>query len=232
MLQPVSCDVPPLASTAAALTERVSLFTALRAALRLTPARADAVGHPDTTAAALQDIQHAVTTLAASLRARRPARGPGKHLRQAIDCILAHLERHGPHLWGHALTMPGPEGPRTRCVDRTNDILEAFFHRIKHGERRRSGRKILTQDFEGLPAAAALAVNLTRADYVQIVCGSLQRLPAAFAKLDADARPRSVASRVAGAPIQLETASLSTADRRLVRTEALGDRIVAAAQAR
>lgn len=45
----------------------------------------------------------------------------------------------------------------TRLVDRTNDCLESYFHSLKHGERRRSGRKVVTQDFERLPAAAALA---------------------------------------------------------------------------
>ena len=70
---------------------------------------------------------------------------------------------------------------------RTNNRLESLFHTIKHGERRRSGRKILTQDFEILPPAAALATNLHHADYVSLVCGSLDRLPEAFAALDAHA---------------------------------------------
>ena len=51
---------------------------------------------------------------------------------------------------------------------------------MKHAERRRSGRKVLTHDFESLPPAAALAYNLTRPDYVALVCGSLDALPARF----------------------------------------------------
>lgn len=144
--------------------------------------------------------------------------------------ILSHLDRHGSHLWGHAIPITVEGEARLRVVDRTNDCLESFFHGMKHGERRRSGRKILTQDFERLPPAAALAVNLTRADYVEIVCGgSLNRLPAAFAKLDAANRSRSIAA-AAPPPIQVETASLSAADRRLIRMPAMGDRIVTAAQ--
>src|SRR2546430_17146856 len=63
----------------------------------------------------------------------------------------------GPYLWGHALRLPRRVGGGIRLVARTNNGLESLFHTIKHGERRRSGRKILTQDFEILPPAAALA---------------------------------------------------------------------------
>jgi hypothetical protein len=98
---------------------------------------------------------------------------------------------------------------------------------LKHGERRRSGRKILTQDFERLPPAAALAVNLSCPDYVEILCGSLDRLPSAFAGLDADNGYKSVGAKRISA--NLETASLSTMDRQLVRTPALEKRITAAA---
>jgi len=230
ILRPLTADVPPFVSVSTRLTRRVECFTELRDALRLTPKDAE-TGATDPQA--IEDIHAAVTALETSLRARRPARGPAD-LRQAIDIILAHLDRHGAHLWGHAITVPAPGGGTTRrLVDRTNDCLEGFFHAMKHGERRRSGRKILTQDFERLPAAAALAVNLTRADYVEILCkGSLDRLPAAFAALDQGNRSRSVAARAAAQPAYAETASLSAADRRVIRTGSMTDRIIAAAQAR
>ena len=171
-----------------------------------------------------------MATLEASLRTRRPARGLDTDLRQAIDVILSHLDRHGPHLWGHAILITVDDETRIRLVDRPNDCLESFFHGMKHGERRRSGRKILTQDFERLPPAAALAVNLTHPDYVEIVCGGpLTRLPAAFAALDAGNRSRSLAA-APPPPTQVETASLSAADRRLIRMAAMGQRIMAAAQ--
>lgn len=232
ILRPLEWDVPPFVSVSTTLTRRVELLTELRDALRLTPKDPKAAAKSEPGLATLQDIQHAVTVLEASLRTRRPARGPAADVRQAIDTILSHLDRHGPHLWGHAITIPAPGGPAVRLVDRTNDCLESYFHGMKHGERRRSGRKILTQDFERLPAAAALAGNLTHADYVESVCrGSLERLPAAFAALDAANRSRSVAARATAPTVYAETASLSTADRRLIRMTAMVDRIVSAAQA-
>jgi len=151
-------------------------------------------------------------------------------MRQAIDLILSHLDSHGSYLWGHVIAIPKQAGGGIRVVDRTNNILESFFHTMKHGERRRSGRKILTQDFECLPPAAALARNLTHSDYVEIVCGSLDRLAQAFAELDAGNRSRSIAAGSKNRDTTVETASLSTLDRCVVRTSAMTDRIIAAAQ--
>jgi len=230
ILRPVECDIPPFTSVGVSLSKRAKLFAELRGVLRLEHKHATAGIDPEREVKKLNDVQSAVATLTASLRQRRPERGPAKDMRQAIDLLLSHLDRHGPYLWGHVIAIAQPAGAGVRLVDRTNNVLESFFHTIKHGERRRSGRKILTQDFEHLPPAAALAINLTHADYVEIVCGSLDCLADAFAQLDAGNRSRSIAAATKHRNTTVETASLSTRDRRLVRKSAMGDRIIAAAQ--
>ncbi len=175
------------------------------------------------------------------LRSKRPQRGPAQDTRKAIAAILAHLDRHGDSLWGHEISLP-PEIGGVRIVDRTNQIQEGFWHRLKHGERRRSGRKILTYDFENLPASAALACNLQHADYVEILCGGLDRLPSLFAgidrtcpQLDAVQGPTSpliATTSTSIDPEDLATASLPRDDRRFSRTSGLGERIRTAARSR
>jgi hypothetical protein len=113
---------------------------------------------------------------------------------------------------------------------RTSRGSTAVF-RIKHGERRRSGRKILTQDFEALPATAVLAANLCHPDYVDLICGSLDHLAHAFAQLDVGDRSRSIASSKVPDITKIETASLSTADKKIIRQPLFETRILAAAQA-
>ncbi len=109
---------------------------------------------------------------------------------------------------------------------------------MKHNERRRSGRKILTQDFEHLPPEAALVYNLKHDDYVSAVCGSLGKLPEAFARLDFENRQGSfdrrnqVANSVASQIPLAETASLPTADRRLIRREEMQQKIMTAGKSR
>ena len=97
-----------------------------------------------------------------------------------------------------------------------------------------SRRKVLTQDFEHLPPAAALAANLNHADYVSILCGSLDRMPETFAKLDDQSRQNFPLPTVltATGTGYAETASLSTADRRTVRTKEMTARIIEAAKSR
>jgi len=235
ILRPIDCDIP-LGQAAKTLSERSQLFTELRDALRLTEGEPSGPEANDAgqNLEKLRGIRQAVDDLTDSLRQRRPERGPAKDLRQAIDIVLAHLERHGNFLWGHAIPIPDQLGGGIRLVDRTNNILEGFFHTMKHGERRRSGRKNLAQDFERLPPAAALAANLTRSDYVSIICGSLDQLPQAFARLDARDRSRSLAtvSTNGKQSCEVESASLNAMDRGLVRTKELERCVLAAAGCR
>ncbi len=234
ILQPVENDAPGFASVADTLTRRAGLFAELRKALRLREESSRGrirSAHPAHTTAELKDIRSAVGRLTRSLRRRRPNRGPAADRREAIDIVLTHLRKHGRFLWGHAIRLPHKAGGGVRLVDRTNNAIEALFHALKHGERRRSGRKTLTQDFETLPPAAALAANLARADYVSILCGSLDRLPEAFATLDAHVEHGSKSAvPMIAKPADAETASLSAADRKLVRTEEMTRRVIEAAQ--
>ena len=236
ILRPLDCDVPPFAQLAKTLSERSALFTELRTALRLVvkPERGQqelSAVSADQTVQQLCDIRKAVKNLADSLRQRRPERGSAKDKRQAIDIILTHLENHGKFLWGHAIPIPEQLGDGIRLVDRTNNIEEGLFHTWKHGERRRSGRKDLAQDLERLPTSAVLALNFTRPDYVEIVCGDLDRLAQVFAGLDAQNRRCSLAAAaLQRAPAcDVASASLSGSDRRLVRTREMEQRILAAA---
>jgi hypothetical protein len=226
------------------IQRRARLFDELRDALRLqvkVPAR-QLAGPPDLEhqLAELRDIEKAVKDLEIELKERRPERGPAEDLREAIDLIIEHIERHGPSLWGHVIALPAKAGGGIRLVDRTNTILENLFHAVKHGERRRSGRKVLTQDLEQLPASAVLARNLTKPDYVAILCGTLDDLPHAFAQLDAADRSRSLPARirsadsftVGGQDNDIVSSSLPRADRDIVRMPAMQERVLAESRSR
>ena len=179
-----------------------------------------------------------VDKLIESLHQRRPECSPAKEQQQAIDIVLRHLDVHGDNLWGHEAKITQAQGEGIRLGDRTNNSLEGFFHSMKHGERRRSGRKNLTRDFEDLPAAAALAQDLNHPDYVAKLCGTLDDLPSAFAKLDATqhqlsqqtARQPEAIGRTAHAVS--ESASLPHDDRCLIRTDAMKRKVHDAASSR
>jgi hypothetical protein len=219
-----------------AVGARAALFDELRDALRVgakSPQQELGIAaDPQRQEAELRDVRAAVELLRDSLCRRRPERGPAGDMREAIDLIVAHLDRHGHSLWGHVIPVPAGG---TRLVARTNVLLESFFHEWKHGERRRSGRKILTQDLEQLPAAALLASNLRRPDYIEILCGTLGNLSTAFAELDTADRSLSLPARLraeGNGDTDIVSASLPKVDRLLVRGEPLCQRVAAEAAAR
>jgi hypothetical protein len=230
---PVISDVP-FGQLARRLSRRAALHDELRTVLRL----AGTASVEGETSSELKSMEKELERFATELRRRRPSRGPARDQREAIDVILEHLDRHGATLWGHEIILPESSGGGSRLVDRTNNLLESFFNDTKHQERRRSGRKSLGHDLECIPAEALLAHNLECADYVEILCGNLERLPAAFAQLDRDAERRRLSDAETGvgdelnaAPV-IASASLSTADRRIVRTVEMSARIEAAAKSR
>lgn len=186
----------------------------------------------------LRNIRKEVEELVTCLKKRRSKRAFAQDTHNAINVILQHLKDHGDYLWGHLINLPSEAGGGIRFLERTNNILEGFFRDMKHNERRRSGHKILTQDFESLPPAAALAYNLRLPDYVKILCGSLNCLAKAFAELDIEKRRKQLAGEQfanAGSnyvvPL-IATASLPTEDRRIIRSDEISRRILSAAKSR
>jgi hypothetical protein len=243
IVEPVAADIP-FSQVAQRLRRRANLFDELRNALRILPRassrnRSKVRNRPSAGNAleAFQDIREAVDQFCESLMERRPERGPGQDVRAAIDLMMNHIEQYQASLWGHEIPVATGVGMEVRLVDRTNNLLENFFGTMKRGERRRSGRKILTQDLERLPPEAALACNLKQADYVEVLCGSLDLLPEAFAHLDAQRRTSELAGH-GKKPFQMEpsskivSASLPSEDLVFVRSKAMQNTILSAAKTR
>ena len=177
------------------------------------------VQEPQSVAKELNDIKKALLKYKTSLQRRYPYKAPDKeNQRQAIDTILKYLDEHGKCLWGHVIPIPEIVGGGIKIVCRTNNCLENFNGRLKQEERKRSGRKVLTKDFEDLPEGAPLIKNLKKADYVKALCGSIENLPAVIAKLDCAERAKRNEN-----PTQLikvkpsTTASLPKEDRQFIR---------------
>lgn len=174
------------------------VFDELRGVLRLADTelrrgdqRAQQVRLPVTEIERLRQIALDVHAHEARLRAsvgEAPARGRSSSPEAAV---LKYLHRYGARLFGHP-AFRDEDGTVVGVVERTNNVAEDFFGAAKQQLRRRVGRANLGRDLQQQPAQAALAANLRHPDYVRVVCGSLDNLPAALASLDAapaDARP-------------------------------------------
>lgn|GEM_PF-357816 len=132
----------------------------------------------------LQKIKQAVDQYTTDLESRIPAKEKiKKKPSTAAAIILQYLKRHGPKLFGHPATYD-KEGRIVAIVERTNNIPEHFFGKVKQNLRRRVGRSQLGRDLAKQPAEVALVENLHDSKYVKLLCGSLEKLPEAFARLN------------------------------------------------
>lgn len=135
---------------------------------------------PELEMARLRDIEK--TTQAYHQQSRQSV--ADSHCASSAEAtVLKYLDRYANHLFGHP-ARHDDNGNILSVVERTNNVAEHFFGADKQKLRRRLGRANLGRDLEDQPAQAALVSNLLHSDYVRVLCGSLEHLPAAFAQLD------------------------------------------------
>lgn len=238
VINPVIAD-QNFSSVTQTLSKRASLFDKLRKTLRLKQEvdiseQNGTIKSEQRKASELKDIRQSLEKFTNLLIKMGSKRGLTEDIQKAIDIILDHIERHGDSLWGHVVNLPIHAGGGIRVINRTNNELEFKFSGVKCGERRRSGRKVLTQDMENLPPGSMLVSNLEHPDYVEIVCRSLDRLPEAFAELDMQKSNKILAQESREVKINteidnFETASLSNKDRSFIRRILIKENILAAA---
>ena len=158
-----------------------AVFRRLRSILRL---EQDEPPRGPCAAARLQAIAADLQRCHQELRRRfQPGSSAARGGFQPERIVLRYLDRYGDGLTGHPVARD-EAGRAVAVVARTNNVLEQFFGTAKQGLRRRVGRAHLGRDLEDQPAQVALTANLRHPDYVHIVCGTLDRLPQAFAQLD------------------------------------------------
>jgi hypothetical protein len=180
-------ELPRLVWVVPRLERGWQTFCELRDILRLTDAelpRGDlrylsTREFPELEMARLRDIEKTTTAYHEQIRKRMT----NSRSSSAEAVILKYLDRYANHLFGHP-ARHDDEGNIISVVERTNNVAEHFFGTDKQKLRRRLGRANLGRDLEDQPAQATLASNLLHGDYVRVLCGSLEHLPAAFAELD------------------------------------------------
>lgn len=189
-------------STVKKLEARWAAFGELREVLRLSNAelprgdtRATQEHLPTLELLRLQQIKQAVDQYTKDIEGRITARQKrAKKQTSTFAIILRYLRQYGPHLFGHPV-LNDDDGRVIAVVGRTNNVAEHFFGSQKQLLRRRVGRGQLGRDLEKQPAQVALVANLRDPEYVRLVAGSLNQLPAAFSRLDNET-PTSLAELV------------------------------------
>lgn len=161
-----------------------AVFVRLRDALRVAAngaARGMNATHIYRSAEEVREAEEQVVRLRDDVR-RELQTGSATHVEKSIEIVLRHLEQYWDGLFGHCLKV-SDDDRRYLMVQRTNNLAECFFRSIKRVLRRITGKKRLNREVDALPGHALLLFNLKNPKYVELICGSLDRLADAFADL-------------------------------------------------
>ena len=183
---------PRIGLAVAELTEGWRVFGELRSVLRLTSSELPGSSRggrqlPVATAELLRlhEIEMSVRQYMQELEERAGAEADNKRTIRPEAIVLRYLRAQRKRLFGHP-AIRAEDGRIVAVVERTNNIIEHRFGGEKQRLRKRLGRADLGRDLQQQPAQAMLVSNLRDSRYVEILCGSLANLPAAFARLDRD----------------------------------------------
>lgn len=106
------------------------------------------------------------------------------HKSKIYDIIEIHLEKYESYLFPKQL-----DGCNENKIVRTTNGLESHWSQGKRIRRQTHGRTKLTRDFQSLPPEFMLVPNLSNKRYVELVLGSIDRLPEKLAEAGKTSEP-------------------------------------------
>ena len=183
-------QIDPICNTVKSLYERIKIFDRFRQIMRLA-CKSNKQGLNDNGSLKnhneLQRIEKELKTYKTSLEKKANRIGFKKqHPRLAddIEKIVKQIHKYWDMLFMSPIIVRAGSTEHEIVAQRTNNLMERSFRKIKRRCRRRHGRKKLQKDMASLPAEIALVDNLQNQQYVATVMGTIDMLPQKFAELD------------------------------------------------
>lgn len=198
-----------MARKARELQDANALFRRLREALRLAAEDSGQGMNEELCYRNPEEVEKAEKTLRKlreELRRELQSGSPPPERSRSVGIVVKYLDKYWDGLFGHCLALHDDK-KRHIMVQRTNNMAEGFFRRVKRFGRRVTGKKKLNREVDALPGHALLVFNLKTPEYVKIVCGgSLDRLPEALAKLSQEGKfPRASGKECAASILDRKT---------------------------
>ena len=103
-----------------------------------------------------------------------------------IKIVLEHLEKYWEKLFVTNFEIDPNDPSKDIKMQRTNNISEGFFRKIKANQRRTHGNKKVSQDLNFYGSYLPIAWNLEDDEYVETVYGNLDAIPVVFSKVPYD----------------------------------------------
>ena len=103
-----------------------------------------------------------------------------------IKIVLEHLEKYGEELFVTNFEIDPNDPSKDIKMQRTNNIPERFFRKVKANQRRTHGNKKVGQDLNFYGSYLPIIWNLEDDEYVETVYGSFDAIPVMFSKVSYD----------------------------------------------
>jgi len=98
--------------------------------------------------------------------------------------MIKQIDKYWEKLFADPITVQTPSGPILIQPQRTNNILEQFFRRLKRAHRRRTGNASSSRMLRTILAETPLVRNLQNSQYMKLLLKEKTSLEALFADIE------------------------------------------------
>ena len=99
--------------------------------------------------------------------------------------MIAQIDKYWSKLFVDPITVNSSDGPVVILPQRTNNILERFFRKLKRQGRKKSGTASLNKMLKAILADTPIVRNLEKEEYVDIILNGCATLAERFSQIDA-----------------------------------------------
>ena len=155
---------------------KVEVFDKLRKALRIALPEGKN-GLNDEGEACIKTIEKEVTEFREWLQ-------DNKERKVTYAKMIGQIDKYWSKLFADPITVNTPDGPVDILPQRTNNILERFFRKIKRLGRKKSGTSSLNKMMKAILAETPLVKNLENEEYMAIILDGRATLAERFSQID------------------------------------------------
>jgi hypothetical protein len=157
---------------------RCQIFDSLRTAMRIAPVGGGKGLNDEGSITAMATIRQGVEKFRRSLDGK-----PDLVTDHLSKKMAAQIDKYGDKLFADPITVQTPMGPSTIYPQRTNNILEQFFRKVRRGFRRKTGNNSMHKTLQTMLADTPLVKNLDNSDYMKILLDGKENLEELFAEI-------------------------------------------------
>ncbi|NQU14799.1 MAG: transposase [Desulfobacteraceae bacterium] len=157
---------------------RSEIFDRLRKAMRIAPHGGGSGLNDDGTHETISTIQQGVKLF------RRQLDEDPKLSSDPLSRKMAEkIDKYGEKLFADPIEVDTPTGKVTIYPQRTNNILEQFFRKLKRGQRRKTGNNSMSRMLRTMLADTPLVKNLENSNYMEVLLDGKANLEELFSEL-------------------------------------------------